>query len=97
MQLAVSRVFQVRFMVFFFRCAKCIQTDQSVLTFGSADAPVVHFFTGRIDLRGGEYPTPQLAAVHAFDGKALLVAGEIERVKAVYQKHVAVLQGAGKW
>ncbi|MNC75676.1 hypothetical protein D3C75_1272550 [compost metagenome] len=67
-----------------------------MLAVGIVELPLVTHGDGSSDLLGGEGPAAKLAAVHAFDGEAGFIGGEIEGVQAVDQEHVAGLQGGGE-
>jgi hypothetical protein len=67
-----------------------------MLALGIAELPLIIFaYSGR-DLLRGERPAAVLAAVHAFDGKARFVAGELEGMQAIDQEHVAASEGGSE-
>jgi len=67
-----------------------------MLALGIVELPLITGADSGSELLGGEGPAAVLAAIHAFDGQAGFVAGEIEGVQAVDQEHVAGSEGGSE-
>jgi hypothetical protein len=67
-----------------------------MLALGIGELPFITGTDGGSELLGGERPAAVLATIHALDGQAGFVAGEIEGVQTVDQEHVAGCEGGGE-